>query len=250
MLDEQEEHLLQDVEALARSDEHAGVARVACVAGGSAQEQAEVDARLHVFTGRDSNRTEPEIAHLGERAHRAAAIERERELARQCLQRAIAQDALLRLPRQRQRVDQLATIEARRGGGAHVANGVAAAAAIDDAELDQARQHVEGRFCLYPAQLQVTARGELQLGAAKALREVRHATQLMGVDPPPRETQATHERLFRGGSVEEPVKFVEVDLVSLREAALLRQRDHAGPELARRLAPFGIFLRREPLPGP
>jgi hypothetical protein len=212
------------------------------VARGAAQQEAEIDARRDGLAGRHADGAKPEIAGLGQCAHGAPAVEGQREFARQGLQRAIAEDAVLRFFRQRESVDQLAPIEPRRRARADIPHGVAPAAPTEDAELEQPRQHIQA--CLRPdaAQLQVAARGDLHDRLPETRRQVRHAAQLVRQHAAARETQPTHEGLFRWRNIKEAVKLVEEAVIAERKTPLAGQPLHAGPELVRRLAALGTLF--------
>jgi hypothetical protein len=133
VLDIQLEHLVEHVDALLRGYEHPRVTTVTSVAGRAAEQQPEVHAGRDLRRMSDADGAKPEVGGLGHRTHRAAAVEGDRELAREREQATARENSVMSFARERGGVVKLAPIKACRRVRADVPDTIGASASADDA---------------------------------------------------------------------------------------------------------------------
>src|SRR5207253_3276157 len=106
LVDEHPQDGDRDRNALLGRDRHAEVAGKGAVAG----DAADRDTKVHTFLR--AHRAEADVVRILERRHAAAAVERDVELARQAVELAMVEDAVVKGKAERPRVVELAGIDA------------------------------------------------------------------------------------------------------------------------------------------
>ena len=120
--------------ASARLHDHAGVAREILVAGDAAEHEPKPDARLDAEAVLHLDRLKADVVGVLQHRNDAAAVERDVELARQAVERAVVEDVEVPFARIGPRVDQLLRIDAGGRRAGDVADVVGAGAARAQAE--------------------------------------------------------------------------------------------------------------------
>ena len=127
------------------------------------------------------------------------------EFARQPIERALIENVEMPLPRPRPGIDQLLRIDTRSRGAGDVADVVGAGAARAQADVLNRFHDVDRILGLDLAQLQIGARGDMGVGAAKPLRNVRHGGELPMLEDPVRNAQPAHVGTLRRRHIEQAV---------------------------------------------
>ncbi len=187
-----------DGDALVGRQQNAAIAGEILVAGDAAELHAEVDARrdrrvpIRPSSCPAATRTATKPMSLVSSSvlMRAAAVKGDVEFARQAVHLAVVEDVVVHLPGQRAGVDQFLRIDAGGGAGGDVADVVGPRAAMDDAQVVQAGQQIDGVFGADLAELEIGAGGDIGAAAAELLGQVGHAAQLVAVDDARREIAA------------------------------------------------------------
>ena len=138
------------------------------------------------------DRLEADVVGVLQRRDDAAAVERDVELARQAVERALVEDVEMPFARVRPRVDQLLRIDAGGRRAGDVADVVGAGAARAEPEVLDRLHHGDGVLRLDLAHLQIGAGGDMGVAAAVALREVGDAGELPMREDAVRHPQPAH----------------------------------------------------------
>ena len=138
-------------------------------------------------------------------AMRPGAVERDVELARQAVQRALVEDVVVPGPRVGPRVEQLLRIDAGGRRAGDVADVVGAGAARAQAEIEDRLEQQHRVLRLDLADLEIRPRGDVRIAAAVALGEIGQARQLPVLDDAVRNAQPAHVGVLRRRDIEQPV---------------------------------------------
>ena len=247
--DEDTHHRHRRGKAFFRLQQDAGVAGEIVVAGDAAERHAEINAFRHRCARRHFHRGEADIVGVFEHRHRAAAIERDVEFARQAVKLAVIEDVVMQLARQRPRIDQLLRIDAGGRAAGDVADIVGAGAARGEAELLQPFEHLDDALRLDLAELEIGARRDIGIAAGPALGERGNAGHLMRLQHAVGDAQPAHERILRRRDIEEAEEFVAEDVDAFGEAARGGFGAQLVPHIERMRFALRLFLRHELLAG-
>ena len=150
-----------DFVQLCRFDEDAEVAGKCLVAGRAAESDAEEDLAI----GEDGFDTD--VVGIFDRADQTTAIERNVEFAGQIVERAVIDDNLSEVLAEGQNIDQFMRINASRGICREIADIVRARTAGVQADALDAAQHFRSVFGLDEANLEIGARGDLDVAGGE-----------------------------------------------------------------------------------
>ena len=156
-------------------DDDAGVAGEILVSGDAAEREAEPDAGLDAEAVLHLDRLEADVVGVLQHRDAAGAVERDVELARQAVERALVEDVEVPFARVGPRVDQFLRIDAGGRRAGDVADVVGAGAARAEAEILDRFEQRDRVLRLDLADLQIGAGGDMGIAAAVALGEIGEA---------------------------------------------------------------------------
>ena len=155
------------------------------------------------------------------------------------------QDVVVNPFRERADVDEFSGIEAAVGRGGDVADVVATGTARGEAQFLNTRENLDDGAGLEFADLEISARREVDEAVAEIRRELGEAVALRGRDLAGRNADAEHKAVLRGGDVEEAVEFETVEVFGVGGLVGVGVREEAFPRVEGILFVFPTFLFAE-----
>jgi len=119
----------------------------------------------------------------------------------------VIQDVVVNPFREGADVDEFVRVEAAVGRGGDVADVVTTGATGGETQFLDTRENRDERAGPEFAQLEITARGDVDEAVAQLAREIGEAVALGGSDLTGRDAEAQHEAVLGGRDVEEAVEF-------------------------------------------